>query len=412
MADLVVELYGVRIGALRGTGASLDFVAEPAAVEAFGLDSLVLSVAVPLAVVPARARKERRQNFFRELLPEGRLLTRLAQEAGVAEHDVAGLLRAYGRDVAGALQIWDPAQPGEPRTPRLERLDDADVAAALTDASTFPLANKPDGGKTSLNGVQDKIVLARTDEGWARVLDGYPSTHILKPVSREHPTIIFDEEYGARFARALGLSPYSTGIERFSGVPALVVERYDREVRDGGEVPRRLHQEDFNQALGTRGDQKYQRYGGKVSLRRIARELSRLGLRESVAGLARLTVLSVAIGNLDMHAKNIALLHPPDGSVTLAPAYDVVPQAHLPHDGELALAVDGVYRHAAVERSHLVAEIGSWGVRGAERLVDETLTTVAEVAAAESPVAGAHPGLVEDIVRFTTNLRSGRAAGA
>ena len=412
MTDLVVELYGVRAGTLRGARASLDFVADRAAIDAFGLDSLVLSVAVPLAVVPARARKERRQNFFRELLPEGRLLTRLAQEVGVADHDVAGLLRAYGRDVAGALQIWDPDEPGEPRTPGLEPLDDAGVADALANASTFPLANKPNGGKTSLNGVQDKIVLARTQEGWARVLDGYPSTHVLKPESHELPTIIFDEEYGARFARALGLTTYSTRIDRFAGTPALVVERYDREVLDGGEMPHRIHQEDFNQALGTRGDQKYQRYGGKVSLRRISRELSRLGLRESQVRLTRLMVLSVALGNLDMHAKNIALLHPQDGSVSLAPAYDVVPQVHLPNDGELALAVDGVYRHAAVDRSHLVAEVASWGVRGAERLVDETLAAVAEVVAREVPVDGAHPGLVDDVVRFTTNLRSGRATGA
>ena len=61
MADLVVELYGVRVGSLRGRGAALDFVTEPAAIDAFGLDSLVLSVAVPLAVVPARARKDSRR---------------------------------------------------------------------------------------------------------------------------------------------------------------------------------------------------------------------------------------------------------------------------------------------------------------------------------------------------------------
>jgi hypothetical protein len=44
---------------------------HPAAVAAFGIGSQILSVAIPLTVVPVRARKERRQNFFRELLPEG-----------------------------------------------------------------------------------------------------------------------------------------------------------------------------------------------------------------------------------------------------------------------------------------------------------------------------------------------------
>ncbi|GAA4730411.1 hypothetical protein GCM10023216_22670 [Isoptericola chiayiensis] len=101
MSDLEVELYGTRIGSLTGRGPALDFAADPEAVDEFGLDSLVLSVAVPLAVVPARARRARRQNYFRELLPEGQMLVRLAQDAGVPQHDVVAMLRAYGRDVAG-----------------------------------------------------------------------------------------------------------------------------------------------------------------------------------------------------------------------------------------------------------------------------------------------------------------------
>ncbi|GAA4843042.1 hypothetical protein GCM10023221_21450 [Luteimicrobium xylanilyticum] len=105
MADLVVELYGTRVGMLVGPWRTFDFLPEPAAVERFGLDSPILSVSIPLVAAPVRARKERRRNFFRELLPEGRMLSRLAQEAAVPEQDVIGLLRAYGRDVAGAVQI-------------------------------------------------------------------------------------------------------------------------------------------------------------------------------------------------------------------------------------------------------------------------------------------------------------------
>jgi serine/threonine-protein kinase HipA len=409
MADLTVELYDVHIGTLVGTGASFDFVAEPAAIEKFGLDSPVLSLAVPLAVVPARARRERRQNFFRELLPEGRMLTRLAQNANVAEYDVVGMLRQYGRDIAGALQIWDPEAPGEPKVPATELLTPPGVADLLRNVTAFPLANKPSSGKTSLAGVQDKVVLAQTAQGWAHVVDGYPSTHILKPESREYPTIIYDEEYGSRFARALGLTDFATHIEEFDGVPALVVERYDR---TAGEPPGRVHQEDFNQVLGLRGDQKYQRIGGKASLARIARELILNGGRDSAVRLARTATLAAAIGNLDLHAKNVSLLHGPDGSVEMAPAYDVVPQAHLPNDGELALAVDHTYRHAAVTRAHLAAEFASWGLRETEDVIERTLTTVLETARSEVPDPRAHAGLVTDITRFATNLLAGLPAGA
>jgi serine/threonine-protein kinase HipA len=195
MADLVVELYGTRVGGLVGTWRSFDFLPDPAAVARFGIDSPILSVAIPLTAVSVRSRKDRRQNFFRELLPEGRMLARLAQRSGLIEQDAIGLLRAYGRDVAGALQIWDPDVPGEPKRPALEPLSSSRVADMLEHVQDNPLGNKPMGGKTSLAGVQDKIVLPRTENGWNQVIDGWPSTHILKPQSRDYPTSIYYEEY-------------------------------------------------------------------------------------------------------------------------------------------------------------------------------------------------------------------------
>jgi serine/threonine-protein kinase HipA len=273
----------------------------------------------------------------------------------------------------------------------------------------YPLGNKPQGGKSSLAGVQDKIVLVQNPDGWSQALNGYPSTHILKPESRDHPTVIYDEEYGARFARALGLATFHTWIEEFDGVAAVVIERYDRSPL----APQhRIHQEDFSQALGASGDEKYQRFGGLVSLTRIAKVLSELGNPAELEQLLRMTVLSVAVGNLDMHAKNISLLHHQDNSIALAPAYDVVPQVHQSNDGELALAVAGEYRHRAITRAHLSAEGQAWGLAGAERTVDETLDIILATVTSETPHRRAYAGLTADITQFTTNLVAGRAAGA
>jgi serine/threonine-protein kinase HipA len=366
-------------------------------------------VAIPLTVMAVRSRKERRQNFFRELLPEGRMLTRLAQQAGLAEQDAIGLLRAYGRDVAGALQIWEPDVPGELKQPALEPLTTAGVADMLERVLANPLGNKPIGGKTSLAGVQDKIVLARTAEGWNRVIDGWPSTHILKPESRDHPTSIYDEEFGARFTQAVGLTSFPTWIEDFAGAPAVVIERYDR----SPDAPQgRIHQEDFNQVLGAAGNQKYQKYGGKVSLERVARVFSAVGDRDSLERLFKLVVVSVSVGNLDMHGKNLSMLHLPDGAMRLSPAYDVVPQAHQPNDGEVALAVGGEYRHAAITISHLLAEGRAWGLAEPADLAEATLVTVLQVANTEAPHKRAHAGLARDISGFVSNLLAGRAIGA
>lgn len=408
MSGLTVELYGQRIGELVGDWRTFDFVPDPLAVESLGIDSSILSVAIPMAVVAPRAGKRKRQNFFRELLPEGRMCTRLAAQADVAEHDVIGLLRAYGRDVAGALQIWDPDSPGEPREPDLEALTSDGVAGMLRDVAFNPLGNQPVTGKTSLPGVQDKIVLAKTGDTWNRVIDGYPSTHILKPQSRDYPTMIYDEEYGSRIARKAGLFDCQTWIEEFAGESALVIERYDR----SDSMPQgRIHQEDFNQALGAAGDQKYQKIGGVVSLARVAKVFADVGDSASLERLLGLVVVSVAVGNLDLHTKNISLLHPPSGPMKIAPAYDVVPQVHQPNDGEMALAVAGEYRHSQVTTKHLRQEAVSWGMSEPELMIKATLESVLETVGTQIPDSRAYSELVSEISAFAENLLAGRPAG-
>ncbi|MEI8405302.1 MAG: HipA domain-containing protein [Actinomycetes bacterium] len=408
MGDLVVELYGSVVGKLVGDWRTFDFVTNPEAAQTFGIDSPILSLAIPLAPAPTRARKDRRQNFFRELLPEEQMLSYLAKGSGLAEHDAIGLLTAFGRDLSGALQIWDPDLPGEPLQPQLQPLSEQAVATMLRGVRQEPLGNQIPSGKTSLAGVQDKIVLVRTDDRWSRALDGWPSSHIAKPESQLHPSMIYDEEYGARIARALGLTSFASWIEEFDDVPAIVIERYDR----SSELPEgRIHQEDFNQALGASGNQKYQKFGGRVSLGRIAQVLSDTSDRNSRERLFKLVVLSVAIGNLDLHAKNVSLLHHPDGSMELAPAYDVVPQAHQPNDQQLALSVGDEYHHAAITANHLVAEGQSWGLADAGLLAETTLRQIVDVVSSEDPDPRAYHRLVDDISLFASNLLAGQPVG-
>ena len=118
-------------------------------------------------------------------------------------------------------------------------------------------------------------------------------------------------------------------------------------------------------------------------------------------------VVAVAVGNLDMHAKNISVLHPPDGTCRLAPAYDMVPQTHLPTDGELALAVDDVSRHASVTGADLVAEGERWGISDAAALAEAMLADLSAAVDVEVLLPGAHLGLVDDIGGFIERLRQG-----
>lgn len=409
MTRLVVELYGERVGWLQGDDRrSVDFELDVAALDRFTLNSTVLSCAVPLALKRNRARAAHRRAFFEGLLPEGDVLEALARELRVQPFDTMALLESFGRDVAGAVQIWNPDRPDEPRTPALAPVTDEQIAAMLRDVFVSPLANTPGRGGTSLAGIQGKLVLARTGGAWHRVLDGAPSTHIVKPASQSAPTMIFDEEFGARLARTVGLIDYDVEIRRFDGVPALVVERYDR----APDAPQgRIHQEDLAQALGASPREKYQRHG-TLTMARMAQVLSRVAGAEGVRELLRVTTLAVALGNLDLHAKNISMLHLLDESARIAPAYDMVPMAHQTGvDGQLAFAVNGQYRHAAVTLDDLVMEAASWGVRDARPVTVDTLESIRDAAKGLDPVEGSHPRLADDVVRFSSNLLDGRGAG-
>ncbi|TDW28424.1 type II toxin-antitoxin system HipA family toxin [Cryobacterium psychrophilum] len=410
MGDLRVELYGELVGHLVGTDRrNFDFVATKTAIERFGLGSTILSESVPFDLISNRSRAARRRNFFAELLPEGTALDNLAAEIRVSTDDVIALLAQFGRDVAGAIQVYDPEAPGEPRTPALSPVDAAAVGQMLTNTQAAPLGNRPKSGRTSLAGVQDKIVLARQNDHWFQVLEGYPSTHIVKPSSVRYPTITFDEEYGFRAAKAAGLTTLDAWIEDFGGMPGLVIERYDRSPN----APQgRIHQEDMNQALGASKNEKYQEFGGKVSLKRIADALGRDGDRASVEQLLRLLTVSQAVGNLDMHGKNISMLHLPDGSTRITPAYDVVPQTHLDSDGKMALAINRNYVHAAITIDDLIAEGESWNVRMPRAIITSALEAVNLFVGSENPVGNAYAGLQDDIVRFTRNLLDGRPTGS
>jgi len=73
-----------------------------------------------------------RRNFFIEELAECPALTRLAAKAFLDTDNTMGLLARYGRDVAGALKVWDPtaaANRGRPSScPALTQISELTLA--------------------------------------------------------------------------------------------------------------------------------------------------------------------------------------------------------------------------------------------------------------------------------------------
>ena len=116
---------------------------------------------------------------------------------------------------------------------------------------------------------------------------------------------------------------------------------------------RRLHQEDFCQALGVLSENKYEAEGGPSLVdcfRILAEESSHL--LEDRRNLLRWVIFNVLIGNADAHAKNIALLRLPSGA-RLAPFYDLLSTAVYPHlSRKMAMDIGGENRLDWIQARH------------------------------------------------------------
>ena len=195
---------------------------------------------------------------------------------------------------------------------------EAEVARRLRDLPVNPLGVDRQV-RVSLAGMQAKLLVTRTAGGWA--LPGTtPSTHILKPESPVWTSSVANESFCLEVARQAGLAVTEAEVRRFEDVVVLAVKRYDRVVEAG--AVERIHQEDFAQSLGLTPGRKYQGTGG-ASLADCARVLERWSRVDDRLGLLDMVALSLAVGNADLHAKNLSLLHGPDHSIRLAPVYDL-----------------------------------------------------------------------------------------
>lgn len=391
--SLGVWMDGVHVAELRaGAGYSIQCAYTDEALERWPRNSPVISCSLPLGPRPLEAIA-----FCRGLLPEGRALQTLADQAGLATRDTFGLLARYGRDVAGALVISD--EEPEPRRFGVEPYTPGSLLEQVEDLEDHPLGAHDDS-ELSLAGLQDKLLLVRLEDGsWGRPLRGRPSTHILKVDNPRYPGLIEAEAQCLLLARAAGLSDIEIELETIGETRCLIVSRFDREV-DGEEV-RRVHQEDLLQALGIDpdGNKRRAKYeaGGGPRLKNAA-ELLDSYAPEPPAQLDRLvaaTTFTAVIGNADAHAKNLALLHRSPQEIELAPLYDTVPTALWPRlRPEAAMAIGGQVMLSDVTISDVVREAAVWPhpKDRAERVARETAEALAraleeKVIPPDSPVA-------------------------
>jgi serine/threonine-protein kinase HipA len=277
--------------------------------------------------------------FFANLLPDGRIRELVARHLGLSESNDFALLDALGGECAGALVI--SRAPPAPTKHAYRALDEGEVAELASRGRAFAETSGTGGIRLSLAGAQDK--LAVKVEGHQLLLPegASPSTHILKFANRDYKHLPENELFVTRLAGLCELPTVTAELKTIGKGRHLLVRRYDR-IADGEGTVRRLHQEDFCQALGVPPGRKYEEEGGPHFDQCFAAvEEASVEPALDTRSLIRWLAFNLIVGNADGHAKNLSLLRGPAGGLRLAPFYDLLSTAVYPRIAtRLAMAVN------------------------------------------------------------------------
>lgn len=279
-----------------------------------------LSLSLPLRAEPYL--DDQSHSFFANLLPEEKMRTLIARNLGVSFNNDYGLLERIGGDCAGAVSLY-PETEDTPQQPASYRaLSPDDLNSIIKELPQRPLLAGEKGIRLSLAGAQKKLPIYYDGHQYHLGYGSAPSNYIIKPANEELPGTVENEAYCMALARVIGLDVPSSFIHQHEDVQVFVVKRFDRE--DVSNAIRRLHQEDFCQALRIPPEFKYETEGGPslATCFKLLRTNS-TSAGKDVLSLVNWVIFNYLIGNSDAHGKNISLLLLPDGP-RLAPFYDLL----------------------------------------------------------------------------------------
>lgn len=308
------------------------------------------------------------RRFIQNLLPEGQALDVAAAFANVSKSNTFALVRALGRESAGALRFLPPGEQA-PSTPQRRRVGFDELQLRIDERDRRPFAVWDGKIRISVAGFQDKLLVMREGDELYLVDGTLSSTHILKPQPRSAhlPYMVANEHFCMRLANRIGMArehaPWAARVDILRVPdPVLCVERFDRQLRAGR--VRSIHIVDGCQALDRPVDHKYERnFGGGADVAHIRDGVGfqALGtLRASgflanpavdVRQIARWGILTLLLGNSDAHAKNLSFFAQ-GRLLSVAPFYDLVCTAvydgqRIEHD--LAMAFGDEFQLADIK---------------------------------------------------------------
>lgn len=259
--------------------------------------------------------------FFSNLLPEGHLRNYLATKAGVSESREFEMLQLLGSDLPGAVEVsaHEESTGSFQPTPSLKVHEEAPLRFSLAGVQLkFSAVEKHGGGLTiPAHGIGGDWIVKLPSISFERV----PENEYSVMAMADRIGIDIPDMQLVPMAHIDGLPPEVLDLDESV---ALAVRRFDRQ------SGRRIHMEDFAQALAQRPADKYNPQLNYTDLIKLVVAVCK---EEDVIDFARRLIFNALVGNGDMHLKNWTLLYPDGRSPELSPAYDFLcTTVYMPND--------------------------------------------------------------------------------
>lgn len=410
---LHVLMGGIPLGRINRDGNNLALSYDPDWL-ARGARAVTMSMSMPMTAPVHRGAVV--TNFLWNLLPDSApILEGWAKKFQVSARNPFALLAHTGEDCPGAVQlVRDDRLSAVTEEGNIEWIDENDIGRRLADLRRDAGTSGRRTGETgqfSLAGAQPKTALTLLNGRWGIPTGRTPTTHIFKPPIPDLKGHAENEHLCLRAAATIGMRAASTRVMRFGEEVAIVVERYDRTVREGRIL--RSHQEDMCQALGVPPWDKYENDGGP-GVRSIVTDVLRWSEDSLTTRRAfiRAVIYNQIIGGSDAHAKNYSIQHAAGGRLRFAPLYDIAsvwPYESSTRKLKMAMRVDGKYKFDQILPRHWEAEARGCGMRLEDALepMRDMIARLPDVFADEARSA-ATEGLSPDLLSPVVDAVAGR----
>ena len=306
--ELSVRLNGIEVGTLSLVNGKMEFLYNDNA-------KRPISLSLPLSKDIYKEKVCR--SYFGGLLPENpNMRDLLSKKYKISRENDFKLLEAIGRDCAGAISFHQKSEPQLAEDfveIKGQVLLDEELHRHLEELPYRPYM----GNRLSLAGAQEKTAVCLIDDKVALPDEDIPTTHIIKTALPKYAQSIQNEFICMNVAREVGIEVPNVEIRYANGIEFLLIERFDREFKDG--KIRSILQEDFAQSLGVQSRDKYD-----VTIKDCLWILNQTTFpAKSKMEFVKRVVFNYLIGNTDAHSKNFSISFD-NGVIGFTPAYDLL----------------------------------------------------------------------------------------